>query len=161
MQDRVEDLDLFDKKAARAFRTISEVSSELNISSHVLRFWEKKFSELAPVQRAGGRRYYRPEDISLLKKIEYLLHKEGYTIKGVQKLLKEGTINTVVENRQKGLDADGGDSSLSLLGSDLSTEAEQAEGLNESSSLGHEMRAELGSIISELEEIQVLLREGI
>ncbi len=72
------DTETEDKKAARAFRTIAEVSEELNVPQHVLRFWEKKFEELAPVQRGGGRRYYRPEDIALLKKIEYLLYKEGY-----------------------------------------------------------------------------------
>lgn len=85
----------FEKKAARAFRTISEVSEELDIPAHVLRFWETKFGEVAPVKRGGGRRYYRPEDVLLLKKIAYLLYKEGYTIKGVQKLLKEGGMNAV------------------------------------------------------------------
>ncbi len=84
-----------EKKAARAFRTISEVSEELGIAAHVLRFWETKFEEVAPVKRGGQRRYYRPEDVLLLKKIDYLLHTENYTIKGVQKLLKDGTMNTV------------------------------------------------------------------
>ncbi len=88
-----------DKKAARAFRTITEVAAELNVPAHVLRFWEKKFSQVAPVQKAGGRRYYRPEDIDLLKKIEFLLHNEGYTIKGVQKLLKDGMINAAVKKK--------------------------------------------------------------
>jgi DNA-binding transcriptional MerR regulator len=78
-----------DKKAPGAFRTISEVSEDLDVQQHVLRFWETKFSQIRPLKRGGGRRYYRPEDLALLKKIHHLLYTEGYTIKGVQKLLKE------------------------------------------------------------------------
>lgn len=77
-------------KSASAFRTISEVSEELDVPQHVLRFWEGKFSQVRPLKRGGGRRYYRPEDIALLKRIRDLLYSEGYTIKGVQKLLREG-----------------------------------------------------------------------
>lgn len=76
------------KKAPGAFRTISEVADELDVQQHVLRFWETKFSQVRPLKRGGGRRYYRPEDVALLKKIHTLLYTEGYTIKGVQKLLK-------------------------------------------------------------------------
>lgn len=76
------------QKAAGAFRTISEVADELNVQQHVLRFWETKFSQVRPLKRGGGRRYYRPEDVSLLKHIHHLLYTEGYTIRGVQKLLK-------------------------------------------------------------------------
>jgi len=76
------------KKAQGAFRTISEVADELDVPQHVLRFWETKFSQVKPLKRGGGRRYYRPEDVSLLKHIHNLLYTEGYTIKGVQKLLK-------------------------------------------------------------------------
>lgn len=75
-------------KAESAFRTISEVSEELGVQQHVLRFWETKFTQVKPLKRGGGRRYYRPEDVALLKKIHTLLYAEGYTIKGVQKLLK-------------------------------------------------------------------------
>ncbi|HMB77905.1 MAG TPA: MerR family transcriptional regulator [Kiloniellaceae bacterium] len=77
-------------KSATAFRTISEVSEELEVPQHVLRFWETKFTLLKPLKRAGGRRYYRPEDIELLRRIRSLLYKDGYTIKGAQKLLREG-----------------------------------------------------------------------
>ncbi|MCG8360394.1 MAG: MerR family transcriptional regulator [Kiloniellales bacterium] len=77
-------------KSAAAFRTISEVSDELNVPQHVLRFWETKFTQVRPLKRAGGRRYYRPEDIDLLRRIRDLLYAEGYTIKGVQRLLREG-----------------------------------------------------------------------
>jgi len=77
-------------KSAAAFRTISEVATELSVPSHVLRFWETKFTQIRPMKRGGGRRYYRPEDIVLLQKIRSLLYDDGYTIKGVQKLLRDG-----------------------------------------------------------------------
>ncbi len=75
-------------KAITAFRTISEVSTELEVPQHVLRFWETKFSQLRPLKRGGGRRYYRPEDVALLRRIHGLLYGEGYTIKGVQRVLR-------------------------------------------------------------------------
>src|SRR3981189_601070 len=78
------------EKSAQAFRTISEVATELDVPQHVLRFWESKFSQVRPLKRGGGRRYYRPEDIDLLRRIRTLLYEAGYTIKGVQRLLKEG-----------------------------------------------------------------------
>ena len=78
------------RKAATAFRTISEVADDLQIPQHVLRFWESKFPQLKPLKRGGGRRYYRPEDITLLRKISELLYTQGYTIKGVQRLLRDG-----------------------------------------------------------------------
>jgi DNA-binding transcriptional MerR regulator len=78
------------KKAPNAFRTISEVADELHIPQHVLRFWETKFPQVRPLKRGGGRRYYRPDDISLLRRISDLLYIQGYTIKGVQRLLREG-----------------------------------------------------------------------
>jgi DNA-binding transcriptional MerR regulator len=75
-------------KSAAAFRTISEVAGELDVAQHVLRFWESKFPQVRPLKRGGGRRYYRPEDVELLRQIRSLLYEEGYTIKGAQKLLK-------------------------------------------------------------------------
>ena len=78
------------RKAAGAFRTISEVADELHIPQHVLRFWETRFPQVKPLKRGGGRRYYRPDDISLLRRISDLLYIQGYTIKGVQRLLREG-----------------------------------------------------------------------
>ena len=78
------------EKSAQAFRTISEVAAELDVPQHVLRFWESKFSQVRPLKRGGGRRYYRPEDIDLLRAIRDLLYEQGYTIKGVQKLMREG-----------------------------------------------------------------------
>jgi len=82
-------------KSRDAFRTISEVSEALDTPTHVLRFWESKFSQIKPVKRAGGRRYYRPEDIDLLAGIRTLLHDHGLTIKGAQKLLREQGVKHV------------------------------------------------------------------
>ena len=77
-------------KSGAAFRTTGEVSEELELPPHVLRFWESKFPEIKPLKRGGGRRYYRPEDVDLLRQIRQFLYQEGYTIRGVQKLLREG-----------------------------------------------------------------------
>ena len=77
------------EKSKSAFRTISEVAHHLNLPTHVLRFWETKFSQVRPLKRGGGRRYYRPDDVQLLRHIQVLLYEEGYTIKGVQKLMRD------------------------------------------------------------------------
>jgi DNA-binding transcriptional MerR regulator len=76
-------------KGPEAFRTISEVAEDLDLPQHVLRFWETRFSQIRPMKRGGGRRYYRPDDVDLLRGIRYLLYAEGYTIRGVQRILKE------------------------------------------------------------------------
>jgi len=82
-------------KAPDAFRTISEVADDLDIPQHVLRFWETRFSQIKPMKRSGGRRYYRPDDVDLLRGIRRLLYGEGYTIRGVQRILKEHGIKSV------------------------------------------------------------------
>lgn len=82
-------------KAADAFRTISEVADDLDVPKHVLRFWEARFPQIKPMKRGGGRRYYRPADMDLLRGIRHLLHNEGYTIKGVQKILREQGVESV------------------------------------------------------------------
>jgi len=84
------------EKSASAFRTISEVSQDLDVPQHVLRFWETKFSQVKPLKRAGGRRYYRPEDVSLLRCIRDLLYADGFTIRGVQKRLREKGVKGLV-----------------------------------------------------------------
>ena len=89
-------------KSSGAFRTISEVAAELEVPQHVLRFWEEKFSQVRPLKRGGGRRYYRPEDVELLRRIRRLLYGEGYTIRGVQRVLREGA------RRRDGAETDGG-----------------------------------------------------
>jgi DNA-binding transcriptional MerR regulator len=83
------------EKAPDAFRTISEVADDLDIPQHVLRFWETRFTQIKPMKRSGGRRYYRPDDVDLLKGIRRLLYGEGYTIRGVQRILKEHGIGSV------------------------------------------------------------------
>ncbi|CAM5765045.1 MerR family transcriptional regulator [Labrys miyagiensis] len=85
------------EKAPDAFRTISEVAEDLDLPQHVLRFWETRFTQIKPLKRGGGRRYYRPDDIDLLKGIRYYLYGEGYTIKGVQRILKERGNRHVIE----------------------------------------------------------------
>ena len=86
-------------KSPEAFRTISEVSKDLSLPQHVLRFWETKFSQIKPIKRGGGRRYYRPEDVDLLKGIKNLLYNDGYTIRGVQKVIKaNGPKNILFSN---------------------------------------------------------------
>lgn len=90
------------EKSPEAFRTISEVGAELDVPQHVLRFWETKFSQIKPMKRAGGRRYYRPNDVDLLRGIRHLLYGEGYTIRGVQKLLRENGAAFAVEVGKSG-----------------------------------------------------------
>ena len=118
-------------KSASAFRTISEVATELNLPQHVLRFWETKFNQIHPLKRGGGRRYYRPEDIDLLRQIRGLLYDNGYTIKGVQKLLRNGSAKN--------------------------TPKAEAEKVAENA-VPDGSNAELQSILSELQDIQGLLR---
>lgn len=83
------------EKGPDAFRTISEVAGELDVPQHVLRFWETRFSQVRPMKRGGGRRYYRPEDVALLKGIRTLLYGDGFTIKGVQRILREKGVQHV------------------------------------------------------------------
>lgn len=84
-------------KAPDAFRTISEVAEDLDLPQHVLRFWETRFRQIKPLKRGGGRRYYRPDDVDLLKGIKFFLYEEGYTIKGVQKILREQGLRYLTE----------------------------------------------------------------
>jgi len=83
-------------KSDKAYRTISEVSQELDIPAHVLRFWEQKFHQLKPMKRNGNRRYYRPDDVALIVGLKTLLHDEGYTIKGVQRVMREQGVGHVI-----------------------------------------------------------------
>jgi DNA-binding transcriptional MerR regulator len=105
-------------KSPEAFRTISEVAEDIDVPQHVLRFWETRFSQIKPLKRGGGRRYYRPDDIDLLRGIRHLLYGEGYTIKGVQRILKEESTRFVqsigrgderAPARPSGSDDDGGE----------------------------------------------------
>ena len=89
-------------KGPEAFRTISEAADELNVPQHVLRFWETKFAFIRPMKRAGGRRFYRPADIAVLRGVRHLLHDEGYTIKGVQRLHREHGVKRLVSAGEGG-----------------------------------------------------------
>ena len=91
------------EKSPDAFRTISEVAEDLELPQHVLRFWETRFSQIKPLKRGGGRRYYRPDDVALLRGIRLLLYGEGFTIKGVQRLFKEKGAAFVVEVGRTGI----------------------------------------------------------
>jgi len=134
------------EKSPDAFRTISEVATELELPQHVLRFWETKFSQIRPMKRGGGRRYYRPEDIALLGRIRELLYSEGYTIKGVQKLLRTGSIwppghspRTYVRARREA--------------HDISFDGARRRGLDERT------RKELKALLDELIELREALRK--
>ncbi len=94
-------------KSREAFRTISEVAAELDVPPHVLRFWESKFSQVRPLKRGGRRRYYRPEDVELLRRIRALLYSDGYTIRGVQKVLREKGVKGLLSGRAEGHGGDG------------------------------------------------------
>ena len=126
-------------KSPGAFRTISEGSSDLEVPPHVLRFWETKFPQIKPLKRGGGRRYYRPEDVALLRQIRQLLYNDGYTIKGVQRLLKEGALKNTV-----------------LSGVVIANEPnEQKQPQN--STTGSREKAALRSIVDELQSLRKIL----
>ncbi|MDH5721787.1 MAG: MerR family transcriptional regulator [Alphaproteobacteria bacterium] len=149
-----------DKKATNAFRTISEVADELDIQQHVLRFWETKFSQVRPLKRGGGRRYYRPEDISLLKAIHYLLYTEGYTIKGVQKLLREVGKKKIVNLVEVALREQNGEAPIP------STPTTKTETIDDpdmpdsavAQKLSPEQRAALQDVLQELKELREIIK---
>ncbi|MEQ8388119.1 MAG: MerR family transcriptional regulator [Alphaproteobacteria bacterium] len=123
------------QKSAAAFRTISEVANQLEVPQHVLRFWESKFPQVRPMKRAGGRRYYRPEDVQLLRRIRELLHQDGYTIRGVQRLLKEKGARALVKDK----------------GQNPEVKTAAPSGLSSSA------RAKLSAVVAELQEIRAEL----
>lgn len=126
-------------KSPGAFRTISEVSSDLEVPPHVLRFWETKFPQIKPLKRGGGRRYYRPEDVALLRQIRQLLYNDGYTIKGVQRLLKEGALKNTAQ-----------------LGVATANEPDEQKQPQNSTASSQE-KATLRSIVDELQSLRKLL----
>ena len=154
-------------KSPSAYRTISEVSGELDIPQHVLRFWETRFSQVQPLKRGGGRRYYRPEDVRLLQRIQKLLYEEGYTIRGVQKLLREGRIvpseaassRTPVTPPLFSEAADGQDAAPETGPEDDGVVDGDGEG-GEPSGLSTDVRSELKDILSELKTLRTMLNEG-
>ncbi len=138
-------------KSAAAFRTISEVSQELDVPQHVLRFWESKFSQVKPLKRGGGRRYYRPEDVELLRSIRTLLYRDGYTIKGVQKLLRERQI-------PRGGEAMPAEASVSQRVMPNGAGAHESGTGTSMTGLSPAVRLEIESVIGELTALRKLLR---
>ena len=126
-------------KSPGAFRTISEVSNDLEVPPHVLRFWETKFPQIKPLKRGGRRRYYRPEDVSLLRQIRQLLYDDGYTIKGVQRLLKDGALKNTA---QQGV---------------VAVKEPNEQSLSRNSSNSSNEKATLRSIVDELQSLRKLL----
>lgn len=152
-----------ESKAAEAFRTISEVADELDLQKHVLRFWEVKFPQIRPMKRGGGRRYYRPADMELLRGIRKLLHSDGYTIKGVQRILREKGVDAV-----KSIGHGAVPEHASPAGTALAKVRGQAAASTRDPSsprpsrvvgiaLGPELRSRLMSVMSELRDCRMLL----
>lgn len=133
------------RKAAAAFRTISEVAADLDLPQHVLRFWETKFTAIKPMKRGGGRRYYRPEDVALIRQIRDLLYSDGYTIKGVQKLLREGG------GKLAGVGA------KTEIPAQAEEKAAPAPLAPDATAEDAALRAELESVAAELEDIRSLI----
>ena len=164
-------------KSPEAFRTISEVAEMLDVPQHVLRFWESRFAHIKPVKRAGGRRFYRPEDVDLLRGIRTLLYHEGYTIKGVQKVLREKGVRYAAEigrseprknarTRKQQAQVAGGDGTAAELAPEdkgfdaLATLARVHDDAVETIALGEERRAQLQSLLAELLALKSRLREA-
>ena len=156
-------------KAPDAFRTISEVASDLDLPQHVLRFWETRFSQIKPMKRGGGRRYYRPEDVDLLRGIRLLLYGEGFTIRGVQRLLKEKGVGFVVSVGQSGtvetVTGDDGDAEPAApqrkrrKASGIASAA-PARASQKAAGLSAEKRRRLQAALDELEDAKRLLEQA-
>ena len=144
-------------KESEAFRTISEVAEELDVPKHVLRFWEVKFPQIRPMKRGGGRRYYRPEDLELLRGIRHLLHAEGYTIKGVQKILREQGIDQVKRSwRERSVKAAKSSSGKPATPAPSSRNARRADGRLAAVPLTRRQKIE--QVLAELEACRTLLK---
>ncbi|MGE3623200.1 MAG: MerR family transcriptional regulator [Bdellovibrionales bacterium] len=145
-------------KAPGAFRTISEVATDLEVPQHVLRFWESKFQQVRPLKRGGGRRYYRPEDVQLLNSIKDLLYNQGFTIRGVQKLLREGGRSPLA--RQAIGDAHMPSSSAGPMTTGNAGTAPAAVQAPSSRWLSPEKRREVEGVLNELKSLRELLRQS-
>ena len=145
-------------KAADAFRTISEVAEDLDVPKHVLRFWEARFPQIKPMKRGGGRRYYRPADLDLLRGIRHLLHNEGYTIKGVQKILREQGLDAVKTCWQAGkqLDAPG---ARGTTASEVAEGRGKRKGKGKAAAAPIDRKALLAKMMSELMACRALLTD--
>ena len=142
-----------DEKSPDAFRTISEAAEELDLPQHVLRFWESRFREIKPMKRGGGRRFYRPDDLDLLRGIRHLLYGEGYTIRGVQRILREQGIKFVQVVWQEGAmqPPHGATEEEDIVDDTVAAEIEEPD--EESRGIGSRLGALIGRDLSEREEI--------
>ncbi len=152
-------------KSAAAFRTISEVSSDLAVPPHVLRFWESKFAQVRPLKRGGGRRYYRPEDVDLLRLIRELLYTDGYTIKGVQKLLRERGIKGLIQGAETGAPTEPGEDRSAAEPADPALAPAPAAAMEAPAAAEpgeiEALRAALEDVLGELEALRESLRKAI
>jgi DNA-binding transcriptional MerR regulator len=146
------------RKSATAFRTISEVAEELGVQQHVLRFWETKFTQVKPLKRGGGRRYYRPEDVALLKNIHNLLYTEGYTIKGVQKLLKGQGKQQILNNNSSGSMRPANEARKSSAPQQSQSKPSQTS--DSSSGLSDKQKSILNAMLGDLKELRDTINSG-
>ncbi len=138
-------------KSPEAFRTISEVSKDLSLPQHVLRFWETKFAQIKPIKRGGGRRYYRPEDVDLLKGIKNLLYNDGYTIRGVQKVIREnGSKNILFSNNKANIKVQ----QKTFTDKENNYNSDQNIHLRSNESLSNTKRKKLMDVMQNLVELQ-------
>lgn len=137
------------EKSSSAFRTISEVADIIDVPQHVLRFWETKFKQIKPMKRGGNRRYYRPDDIELIKAIRFFLYVEGYTIKGVQKLLKEHGIKTTIDVWYRAEESGGSVGFPELQGADQETDISV-----DSKAVAREL---LGTLVQEMKALKKIV----
>ena len=138
-------------KSPEAFRTISEVSKDLSLPQHVLRFWETKFVQIKPIKRGGGRRYYRPEDVDLLKGIKNLLYNDGYTIRGVQKVIREnGSKNILFSNNKANIKVQ----QKTFTDKENNYNSEQNIQLRSAETLSNTKRKKLMDVMQNLVELQ-------
>jgi DNA-binding transcriptional MerR regulator len=146
------------KKSKDAFRTISEVAKKLDVQQHVLRFWETKFSQVRPLKRGGGRRYYRPEDVALLQRIHHLLYTEGYTIKGVQKLLKEQGKAQMIATQMEASNGQPAAKSKEAQVQPDQSQSHQGAGSTVSKTMSDQQRAVLEIMLSELKAMRAMIK---
>ena len=138
-------------KSPEAFRTISEVSKDLSLPQHVLRFWETKFVQIRPIKRGGGRRYYRPEDIKLLKGIKSLLYNDGYTIRGVQKVIKDIGAKKILQK----------DIEINVFTDDQNDNNHAGDSKNISQHhLGESKRKKLMNVLNDLVDLRKKINQG-
>jgi DNA-binding transcriptional MerR regulator len=146
-------------KSPTAFRTISEVATDLSVPQHVLRFWESKFQQIRPLKRGGGRRYYRPEDIQLIGNIKDLLYNQGFTIRGVQKLLKENSrfpsARSMVPDPQVPVSM-----TTTTMTTSQSAPTTQSQSKPIPQGLSPEKHRELQAVLGELKALRELLRQS-